>query len=56
MWSPSPNPDYEPEEEADMLLDQAEAIEAKVDSPEYIAPDSRSPPRGRSLSPILALF
>ena len=30
--SPSPEPDYEPEEQADMLLDQA-AIEVKMDSP-----------------------
>ena len=54
--SPSPTPDYNPEEEADMLLDQAEAIEAKVDSPEYIAPGSRSPSIGRTPSPISALF
>ena len=40
--SPSLDPDYEPEEEADMLLDQA-AIEVKMDSQEYIAPGSRSP-------------
>ena len=54
--SPSPTPNYNPEEEADMLLDQAEAIEAKVDSPEYIAPGSRSPSIGRTPSPISALF
>ena len=53
--SPSPDPDYEPEEEADMLLDQA-AIEVKMDSPEYIAPGSRSPSIGRTPSPIAALF
>ena len=52
----SPDPNYEPEEEANMLLDQAEAIEVKMDSPEYIAPDSRSPSRGRSPCPISALF
>ena len=52
----SPDPDYEPEEEADMLLDQAEAIEVKMDSPEYIAPGSRSPSIGRTPSPISALF
>ena len=54
--SPSPTADYNPEEEADMLLDQAEAIEAKVDSPEFIAPGSRSPSIGRTPSPISALF
>ena len=35
-----------------MLLDKAEAIKVKVDSPEYIAPDSK----GWSPSPISALF
>ena len=54
--SPSPDLDYEPEEEADMLLDQAEAIEVKMDSPEYIAPGSRSPSIGRTPSPIATLF
>ena len=44
--SPSPDPDYEPDEEAEMLLDQAEAV----------APGSRSPSKGRSPSPITALF
>ena len=39
-----------------MLLDQAEAIEAKVDIPEYIAPGSRSPSIGQTPSPISALF
>ena len=39
-----------------MLLDQAEAIEAKVDSPEYIAPGSRSPSIEWTPSPISALF
>ena len=54
--SPSPTPDYNPEEEADMLLDQAEAIEVKGNSPEYSAPGSRSPSIGRTPSPISALF
>ena len=35
-----------------MLLDQAEAIEVRAESPEYVAPNSRSP----STSPISALF
>ena len=41
--SPSPTPDYDPGEEADMLLDQAEAEEVRDESPDYVAPDSRSP-------------
>ena len=55
-WSPLSDQSYEPEEEEDMLLDQAEAIEVKMDSPEYIAPGSRSPSIGRTPSPISALF
>ena len=39
-----------------MLLDQAESIQVKVDSPEYIAPDSRIPLKGRSPSSISTLF
>ena len=44
--SPSPDPNYEPEEEADMLLDQAEVkaveelVEVKAESPVYVAPGS----------------
>ena len=42
--SPMPNsPDYDPGEEADMLLDAAEAAEARAGSPPDIAPGSRSP-------------
>ena len=41
--SPSPNPDYEPGGEAEMMLDEAEADQIKVDSPEYVAPGLRSP-------------
>ena len=44
--SPSLDPDYELGEEAEMLLDQAEAVEVQVDSPDYVAPDSRSPSKG----------
>ena len=54
--SPSPTPDYDPEEEGNMLLEQAEAIDLKVDSPECIAPGSRMPSIRRTPSPILALF
>ena len=54
--SPSPTPDYDPEEEGNILLEQAEAIELKVDSPECIAPGSRSPSIKRTPSPISALF
>ena len=51
--SPTPNsPDYDPGEEADMLLDQAEAAEVKAKSPDYVAPGSRSP----SPSALSALF
>ena len=41
-----------------MLLDQAEAVQINVDSPDYVAPGSRSPSKGRSpRSPALtALF
>ena len=61
----------EPGDEADMLLDQAKAeavaetVEVKAESPayiapgsspDYIAPGSRSPSKGRSPSPLLALY
>ena len=69
--SPSPGPNYEPEGEADMLLDQAEAgaeempVEVKAESPvyvapgsspDYVAPGSRSPSEGRSPSPLSVLY
>ena len=44
--SPSPNPTYDHEEEASMLLDQAETgtldepVEVKAESPIYVAPGS----------------
>ena len=41
--SPSPTPDYDPGEEADILLDQAEAVEVRTESPDYVAPGLRSP-------------
>ena len=51
--SPTPNsPDYEPGEEADMLLDAAEAAETREGSPPYVAPGSRSP----SPSALSALY
>ena len=48
--SPSPNPDYDPGGEAEMMLDEAKADQIKVDSPEYVAPGSRSPSEERSTS------
>ena len=54
--SPSPDLDYEPDEEAEMLLDQAEAVEVKVDRPDYVPPGSRSPTKGLIPSPITVLF
>ena len=59
--SPSPTPDspgfcrdelYKPGEEADMLLDEAEAAEAGEESPPYVAPGSRTP----SPSALAALY
>ena len=70
--SPSPDPTYEPEEEARILLDQAagepqeESIEVKAESPVYVAPGSSleymapglSPGslQGRSPSPLSTLY
>ena len=69
--SPLPDPTYNPEEEARMLLDQAatepqeETTEVKAESPVYVAPGSSleyvalgsSPgsPKGRSPSPFSIL-
>jgi len=50
--SPSPDPTYEPEEEANMLLNQAETgakeepVEVKEESPVYVAPGWQEAERG----------
>ena len=70
--SPLPDPTYDPEEEARMLLDQAktepqeEPTEVKAESPVYVAPGSSpeyvapgSSPgssKGRSPSPLSTLY
>ena len=55
--SPSPTPNYEHEEEAQMMMAEAEADKVKIDSPQYVAPWSRSPSRERSPSrPVLNVY
>ena len=49
--SPSLDPDYEPNGEAEMILDKAEADQINIDSSEYVTPRSISPSRGQSPSP-----
>ena len=51
----SPSPEYEDQEEADVLMEEAEEAEAATRdrSPEYIAPGSRSRSREpRERSPV----
>ena len=55
--SPSPTPNYEHEEEAQMMMAEAEADKVKIDSPQYVAPWSRSLSRERSPSrPVLNAY
>ena len=55
--SPSPTPNYEHEEEAQVMMDEAEANKVKIDSPEYVAPGSRSPSRERSpIRPVMNAY
>ena len=55
--SPSPTPNYEHCEEAEMMMDEAEANKVKINSPECVAPGSRSPSRERSpIRPVLNAY
>ena len=55
--SPSPTPDYENVEEAEVLMEEAEAEKNEARSPIYKAPGSRSPSRERSpVRPVLKAY
>ena len=55
--SPSPTPNYEHEEEDHRMMAEAEADKVKINSPEYVAPGSRSLSRERSpIRPILNAY
>ena len=55
--SPSPTQDYEHEEEAQMVMDEAEADKVRIYSLEYVAQWSGSPSRERSpTSPVLNVY
>ena len=55
--SPSPTPDYENVEEAEVLMNKAEVEKDEARSPIYKAPGSRSPSRERSpVRPVLNAY